>query len=997
MDPNQRAAWTALKLGDLEQSCRREGATPDPGALVLLGAAGRFAAPEVALVAAAVRADAALGPVAALLVMRAYLRLGARREAEAHAALISALCPSGISPRVVAHELARGPLRSVAPRVLCAELALVDGDVPGATGLLQEALDAPEDLLTPLVFQESVPMLSGMQLAQGDDAAALGTLARFLARFPEADLAPRVRALHATLALALGDAAPAETLAKDETAHPAARNHAREIVERMALAVPAEAPAIARTCPITAGSFVGQEGRAVLRRLLGRADVAAEPSSLGGLAARLREAGQAPARCLLDEAKLAALLAEGARVVLAEERPVGTGFVEVLGYDPRLGLVRVARFDRPGAALRSFPEQGRLSALHALGALVLPAGKARKHHRVDEPRLSILDAAEPDVRGADTTRARAAHRTELALDACPDVPRAHQLHGEALFEQLRAGELETSRADGPLEAWYASARLQFEQAEWAHQIYARCLDQWNASHEAAIAWADARALDDADYRNALGLSKNRLRQGYAHSARTLAAEALARVPEQPEAWAALAESALAAEAWPLAELCAHALLSVEPKAASAQRVLGLALERRGDLRAALEVHVAAAGGSDDDGAAAQRASLACLRLARHVQAKDLALLAMERDPGASEAYLLASMAFSALGERDDARGVLAFGLSRVGPEPLLGERYAALLAGSPASDQRKEALAHALKVWGEHELMLLALADALSDAGDLEASAPFFDRAHQSSGRGVGSVFREARALVRRGHFARAEALLAPLAEQSDNAFVVGLLHGLRQKLGHAPSLETLRRASPDAQPALVWGLTHAMALRLGESDLQQALEERLFGLPAEALVEAARFCAEHTLTDAAAALLGLRERHRRPGVHPQLLHRAAHALAVAREDHAEAARLSHAHHTGEDSGEVSAEELDAALDAAAFDTLDLLASKRQGWLHAGAPASEGDGAREAVLIAVARAARGEQAAIDAVSEQYARHPALDAVLSRPVLRSIVRLRGERP
>jgi tetratricopeptide (TPR) repeat protein len=997
MDPNQRAAWTALKLGDLEQSCRREGATPDPDAVVLLGAAGRFAAAEVALVADAVRSDAVLGPVAALVVMRGYLRLGARREAEAHAALITAQCPSGIWPRVVAHELARGPLRSVTPRLLRAELAVVDGDVPGATGLLKEALDAPDDALTPLVFQEAVPMLSGMQLAQGDDAAALGTLARFLGRYPDADLAPRVRALHATLALARGDASLAEKLAKDESAHPAARHHARELVERMALSARVEAPLAAGPCPIAPGSFVGQEGRAVLRRLLGRDDVEGQPSSLGGIAACLRGAGLTPARCLLDEAKLAALLAEGARVVLAEERPVGTGFSEVLGYDAARGLLRVARFDRPGAALRTFPEQGRLSALHGLGALVLAAGKTRKPHRVHEPRLAILDAAEPDVRGVDTTRARAVHLTEQALEACPDVPRAHQLHGEALFEQLRAGELETSRADGPLEAWYASARLQFEQAEWAHQIYARCLDQWNASHEAAIAWADARALDDADYRNALGLSKNRLRQGYVHSARCLAAEALARVPEQPEAWAALAESALAAEAWLLAELCAHALLSVEPKASSAQRVLGLALERRGDLSAAVEVHLAAAGGSDDDGSAAQRASLACLRLARLTQARDLALSAMERDPAASPAYLLASMAFSALGEQDDARGVLAFGLSRVGPEPLLGERYAALLAASPPTDQRKEALSHARTVWAEHELMLLALADALSDAGDVESAASFFQQAHQASGRGVGSVFREARALVRRGRIADAEALLAPLVEQSDNAFVVSLLHGLRQKLGHAPSLSTLQKASPDAQPALVWGLTHATARQLGDRDLEQSLEERLFGLPAEALVDAARFCAEHLLADAAEALLALRERHRRPSVHPHALHRAAHALAVARADHSEAARLSHTHHVVELAAEVSLEELDAALCAAAFDTLGLLAEKRRRWLHAGADAQEGDGAREAVLIAAACAARGERGELDDVSQRYASHPALESVLSHPALCSIVRLRGERP
>lgn len=976
--------WSELRLQELTNEAADPARTLPPPMAVALGAVRQRSALDTAVTTAELNGDATWGPVAHLIALRGFQRLGAMRHAERHASALEKEFALHPFAKVARAELAGEQGRCFSVPGVLAEHALWRGDGEHAAQVLVGGLrDSPRDTL-PLVWFEGAPLLAGLALAQERASDILELCEGFLQRFPKSELAAGWHIVAVNTALYGGDRGPAQRLAQDEAAPAPARQFATRLMQRLDLISEPEQWVRART-PVRVAAAVHPEleGREVLRRLIGDRDLAQAPQSLAGLRAVLRGRDCTALRCRLSEARLVELLEADAHVIVAEERPVGSGFVRIVGIERASGLLLVERFDHVGAGLRYWDDQERRSALHGFGALVVFPSDSGAPGALHEPSLDALDACESDVRHAHSGRGRAAHLTAEAVEHCKDVPRAWQLRGEALLELLRAGELEGSNADGPLEAWYAEARARFETAEWAHQTYATCLDHWGLSHEAAIAWADARRLDDNDYRNALGLSQNRLRQGYARSAFTLADEAVARAPEKPAPWTQLALSALEVGSARHAQTAAEAVLEVAPDDAGALRVLGVSLERGGKLEEALGYHERAAADEDDDGSGARRACLARLRAFDFDRAREHALASMQRDPGEAQGYQLASLAFRAQGSADDAISVLEFGISRVGPHSDLVEAYAAAVAELTEGEELEARVERALELWAENPDVLASFGDTFMEFAARELAERCFTAAIAAGGDSLSPPWRRARAYLKAGLLAEAEPLLTALVEQNPNAYFIAALDGIRRKLGSAPTLDLVRRASPDANPALLWGVTHRVAVVCANTALAAALEQRLFGLAPDALVDAAGFLVEHGLPDDADALAALADKHPRAEQTRAARLRLRHSLDRAGGDHAAAAARALELHGQHPDHPVVNSEIAAALRARSAEPLRVLAQKRLDYVLANASLEWGDGSEERALLACAAYWQGDTGPLDALLATYTGHPTVLRVAAK--------------
>jgi tetratricopeptide (TPR) repeat protein len=975
--------WSELRLQELANEAADPARTLPAKMAAALGAVRRRSALDTAVNIAELNDDATWGPVAHLVALRGFQRLGAMRHAERHASALEkdfALHPFA---KVARAELAGEQGRCFSVPGVLAEHALWRGDGEHAAQVLVGGLrDSPRDTL-PLVWYEGAPLLAGLALAQGRTAEILELCEGFLQRYAKSELAAGWHIVSINTALYGGDSEPVRRLAQDEAAPAPAREFATRLVQRLDLAMEPQRWVRAHSpLAVAAAVYPELEGREVLRRLLADRQLSSAPQSLAGIRAVLRDRDCAAVRCRLSEPRLAELLEADAQVIVAEERPVGTGFVRIAGFERASGLLLVERFDHVGAGLRYWDDQQRRSALHGIGALVvMPRGNGALE-ALHEQSLDALDACEGDVRHAQAGRGRAAHLTAEAVERCKDVPRAWQLRGEALLELLRAGELEGSNADGPLEAWYAEARTRFETAEWAHQTYATCLDHWGLSHEAAIAWADARRLDDNDYRNALGLSQNRLLQGYARSAFTLADEAVARAPEKPAPWTQLALSALEVGSERHAQVAADAVLEVAPENAVALRVLGVSLERSGKLEEALAYHERGAADENDDGSAARRACLARMRLGDFERAREHALASMQRDPGEAQGYQLASLTFRARGNADDAISVLEFGISRVGPHSDLVEAYAAAVAELTDGAELDARVERALELWAENPDVLASFGDTFMEFAARERAERCFAAAIAAGADSLSPSWRRARAYLKARLLAEAEPLLAALVEQNPNAYFIAALDGVRRKLGSAPSLDLLRRASPDASPALVWGVTHGVAAACSNGTLASALEQRLFGLAPDALIDAAGFLVEHGLFEDATGLAELAEKHPRAEQTRAGRLRLRHSLERAAGEHAAAVARALELHEQNPEYPVINSEIAAALRTRSAEPLRRLSQKRLDYVLANASLEWGDASEERALLACAAYWQGDAGPLDALLSTYTGHPTVLRVVA---------------
>lgn len=972
--------WAALQLDEL--SARSYGDEDLPAqAQVALAAVGRRSALGVALIAdrPELEQSASWGPLARAVALRGYQRLGARARAQLQAAALERVAQRHGLNRALQAALQHEHALSYSAPALLAERALQLEDAPEAERVLTQGLDDACGELAPLCWLEGLSLQVGIQVARGHDAQAIALCDRFAERFPHSDGAALWRMVAAFIELHAGESSRLRQLARTPADDaPWSEPIAKGLLQSLELAGGAlHWLHAAQPSAVGVGHRVELEGRAVLRRVLGDAHIQNAPRSLAGLRAALRDRGVPSARLRLTRERLPALLGADAQVILAEERSIGTGFARVVGYETATGLLLVERFSQVGAALRRWQDQSRRSQLHGMGALVI--GFPEDLHDLHDATLDVLDACEPERRHAHAGRARAAHQTAEAVRACSDVPRAHQLRGEALIEQLRAGELETSRADGAIERWYADARTRFEHAEWAHQLYATALELWTLSHEAAIAWADANTLDDADYRNALGLSRVQLRKGARESALRSAERALACAPEERDTWLQLAEAALTARKTEHAQAASAAVLELEPQNAHGLRILGLCHEWQGELARAVELHERASTHTGDPDAPL-RAAIVRLRMHQFEQALDHAHEALERSPETLNAYLVAALAQQGLGDLPGSLALLERSISRLGARSELVQPYARGVARlEPA--QREQRLARALQVWSEEPELLCSLAEALFEAGAHASGLRCFDAAAESNPNSRNPPWRRACECMQAGRLEDAHVTLSELANADpSNAYFAVLLDAVERKRGLPASFARLRRARPDAHPALLWGLMYRRASELGDEATRLAMEQRLFGLSPDDAIDAAWFCMQHRLLDEAEALIALAERHPRGQAESLARKRARHGLHMARDEVAAASALAMALHESEPELAVIDGELKSALCAREPHALERLARKRFEYVQRGAALAWGDGMHERGLIALAARLRGQSAAFDALQQAHGDHPALRAL-----------------
>ena len=945
--------WSELRVAELAN--RRYGPSEELPAwsVVALGAAGYINAVDVACAVERLTDDAEWRRVGELVTLRAYASVGAMRPASDDRSFFSA-------------EARR------------AEALLLSGEVKEARRLFTVALDEVSGAAAPLVWLECLPAALGMAVALGDYPAVIELCERAGQRFPTADFKGDCLLQAACAALATGAREGVAKLARSSEVPPSIQRLTGQLEERLkaASAEPNWVHAGEVTVAAAAPARVGVEGAEVLRRVLGGERAAHPPTSLAGLRSALETSGCRVVRCSLTVEKLTGLLEAGASVIVAEERSSSTGFARLVGYEKTSGLLLVERFDGVGAVLRIWDDQARRCALYGFGCVAILPDSAGSLASFHDARLDALDASEADLREAHAGRGRTAHLSAEAVALCPEVPRAWQLRGEALAAQARAGELEGSPADGPLEAWYAEARSRFEVAEWAHQTYAEALESWSLVTEAAIAWADALSLDHRDYRNALGLSRNRLKQGYGTAALHLAGDALARAPDVLATWEHFAVTAFELGRDQEAARAAALVLELDAKNAVALRVRGVTLERKGELAAAAAVHAEASVASAE-AAPALRAALAAMRLGRFEQARDFAVQAMQRDPTDVEAYLLAARAFRALGNGADVLGVLEFALSRVGPESELVTAYASALCDFVPDQVLAEKVARVTSAWTELGDALLTFADALFDRGERQLAEHVYGAAAAADQEGLNPPWRRAKAYVRGGQLELAEQLLKELTQRRPHTYFVILSYCVGRALGHEAPLEDLGRASADVHPALVFGVTQHAAARAGDASLARALEQRLFGLPADALVDAGRFLADHRLFDDALALLDLAARHPRAEQALADRLRLEQLVSYRRGEVEKACSLSLGYHREHADWPVADVELAAATQSTDTAALRELAQKRLDFLLRGANQRWSDGMRERALLASVAYRDGDASAFDTLLEQHRTHQEL--------------------
>jgi hypothetical protein len=286
-------------------------------------------------------------------------------------------------------------------------------------------------------------------------------------------------------------------------------------------------------------------------------------------------------------------------------------------------------------------------------------------------------------------------------------------------------------------------------------------------------------------------------------------------------------------------------------------------------------------------------------------------------------------------------------------------------------------MAHAFEVWAEDQAALCQLGDALVARGEHAQGFACFDAAERSSHDVTTPRWRRACTCARAGLWSAAETALDALLEREPNAYFAVLLDAVRRQRGDAPTLETLRRARPDARPALLWGLLHERARTLGDDALARGLQERLFALPPAELLDACWFFVRHELPLDARALLELLRAHPRAQPAWADAQRAEVCVELAAGAPLRAAELALALHREHARLPVFDDEIKAAREARSAEALHTLAHQRLQYILRGGGLDWGDGMRERGSIALAALWRGDRQALTALLERYPAHAAL--------------------
>jgi len=709
------------------------------------------------------------------------------------------------------------------------------------------------------------------------------------------------------------------------------------------------------------------EANAVLR-MLGSPDEDAVITSLAGIRERLDGGRERSAILRLDREQLKEFLAAGATVIVHEERPVHPGFAKLCGFDDETGIVLADSMLSPGRELRQWREQEVRMALYGSSALIVANDKtfALQH----DSGLATLGVTETTQHDPELGRARQEQLAQQAVESCADVPRAWQLHGQALFAQLAAEELQGENADGPMEQWYGNARTHFAKAEWAHQVYAQALEYWGQFEEAAIAWNDAYSLDSHDARNLLGIARTRAREGLVNAAIPYARRALCADPTALDAWRLRAELASSSQDGQVATQAASIVLQAEPNDPTAHRIIGAQAERDGALEQALEHFDSASEGGD--GSQLARASILAARLGDFEGAKARALAVLDIDPETYANHLRASECFVRIGASEDAIGILEYAISRFGPHEALVLGYASRIVDLLPQEECAQRVHAFVESWAEYEQPLTTLGTSLSGAGLLELAVVCFEGAHRAGPDSLNPTWQQVQSYLRHDRRDEATELLKGMLEKTSLPHAHAIWTELQGASAPDACWESLGKADAESDPVLVWASARYLAEERGDEDAVSGLSERLLGVPMSALGSALGFLVQSKAMRLAGDLMPVVEKHRdaKEGRENTLHVQALYAYEAGAFD--KAADLLGAMHEEFPTSTVTWQELDIVREAGNADLLRLLGEKALQRLLRGSPESFGDGFTERAHLAAAEILVGDY---EPMERMLAEHP----------------------
>jgi tetratricopeptide (TPR) repeat protein len=528
-------------------------------------------------------------------------------------------------------------------------------------------------------------------------------------------------------------------------------------------------------------------------------------------------------------------------LVLEEERPVGVGFVVVVGWEPSADLLLLAEPGRAGAAVRAMATQRRRSALGGQGALIVaaagPTGEAalevlRAAGIVDDDRLALVDRAHFDPADPDAPHAHVAQLARAAIAVAPEHPDRPPPPGRGPASRS-VGSAGLDDDELPLERWVAETRERFPDAEWPRQLYAEALELWRRWPEALVAWADASRIDGDDPRNHLGQVRGAREVGGLRGARHGLRRALRLDPGQGEAWAWLADEELASGDLDAAQAALDLAAARRPDAIDVLTRQATLAERRGEQAAAAALLERACLGDVLERGQTMR------RWRHHLWAGEFAALQalaerrlVDRYPSAPSAWSVMIDGALMVGDRDLALAAIDGALQRCVPSGELLDNMVEVLATVLSADELDPALRSL-----EHRLAgqsdpLIRIARGLGFAGHRAASVAALTRLCERYPHDANAPYSLAQILAGSPD---AAAVAAPLGQALGAALAlaehfpwVRILLGWHQ-LATAPD-EALRTVAPvaDAVPALGWDLMARALAATGRADGAAELRARL-------------------------------------------------------------------------------------------------------------------------------------------------------------------------
>jgi tetratricopeptide (TPR) repeat protein len=923
-------------------------------------------------------------------------RIGAQASARRIGALLDAHFPEASETRLFRSQIEAQSYEGEREEIVQALTALRRGDAENACAILAVAI--AQGVAQP----DAYTLLGRVQLGRGEFQDAARAFAAAAACWPKADALLEFQLAQGLALWAAGqvDAAVAVWRQVGSAAEYAGsdvdpRAEARGFLAAFERHGTSVAPA---WCLGPEGSSTGlpssQAGRAACSRALAFAGATQPvPERAFANVAELRWALTASdvltRRIVIEKENLEGLIASGTLIILAEEQPVGTGFLLLRGYEPKLGLLWMEEPGRPGAILRGVDRQWQRCALLGRGALVvLGAGSAAKKRATalnrlgckDDERLLAIDACDLDEAGRPLPRARIEGLSEEAITRAPDVAVAWQRRGEALLDCLRHDELDED--ERPLERWYAEARTHFPDGEWAAQIYAQFLESRDRLREADVAWSDATNSDPFDFRNYLGMARVRLALGEPAAARVLD-QTLLLGPHSVEAWTLRARLALVQGNPKVARFAAELASELGPDNVEADLVRGTVLERSDDSAGAVAAFASAA-------QHAPRSAEPQLRLCRRrLLAGDwngaaaTARALLEIAPQSWKSWTDASYVSFAQGDIQQAFALGHRGLERCGPYAGITEQLGNLIAATVPDNMVAELATGLSALCERNASALMRMGSQLAEHDRPETGLMLIDAWLKAAPDDVNARWRQAQILLlmspKRRPATWRQDLLALLQRILTDAegfpYPCAVLAWLLMNEDPTAAAAALRSGNTEQAPALLWGMQRELAVRQGRSADQNELSARLASLGVDAVIDAAHTMIDFGLPDAATALL--------PATlaPSSSLHMTWAAIALAENkaqvawEQVEAARAL----APEDGNALLAAR--AALAAAKWSLLEAVCDARAAQ-HARDTSDELHDAWPArAMAAAAAAAQGRPQAREALLQQAGQHPLVLAAL----------------